>query len=116
MSTSGERKLQIQMDFLASIMRYLLRKGLRWMLRRAVGPGGEFGSASSVNVNATGNEVRAESTGPAARKLVRDPVCGVYVAEVLAIPLRENGELVYFCSTACRDKYAVQIERRAANS
>jgi hypothetical protein len=27
------------------------------------------------------------------------------VAEVLAIPLREGGELLHFCSIACRDEY-----------
>ncbi len=40
-----------------------------------------------------------------ARRLVRDPVCGAHVAEVLSIPLREGGELLHFCSTACRDQY-----------
>jgi YHS domain-containing protein len=40
-----------------------------------------------------------------ARRLVRDPVCGAHVAEVLAIPLREGGELLHFCSIACRDEY-----------
>jgi len=40
-----------------------------------------------------------------ARRLVRDPACGAHVAEVLAIPLREGGELLHFCSIACRDEY-----------
>jgi len=39
------------------------------------------------------------------RRLVRDPVCGAHVAEVLAIPLREGDELLHFCSVACRDNY-----------
>ncbi len=41
------------------------------------------------------------------RRLVRDPVCGAHVAEVLAIPLREARELLHFCSTACRDQHLV---------
>jgi YHS domain-containing protein len=53
--------------------------------------------------------------GVAARRLVRDPVCGMHVAEVLAVPLRESGELVHFCSTACRDKYVNSTQRMAAN-
>jgi YHS domain-containing protein len=53
--------------------------------------------------------------GLAARRLVRDPVCGTHVAEVLAIPLREGGELVHFCSAACRDKYVNDTQRLAAN-
>ena len=40
-----------------------------------------------------------------ARRLVRDPVCGAHVAEVLAIPLREGGDLLHFCSIVCRDEY-----------
>ena len=53
--------------------------------------------------------------GLSARRLVRDPVCGTHVAEVLAIPLREGGELVHFCSVACRDKYVSSAQRMAAN-
>jgi YHS domain-containing protein len=49
------------------------------------------------------------------RRLVRDPVCGTHVAEVLAIPLREGSELLYFCSKECRDKYLGQAQRKAAN-
>ena len=48
-------------------------------------------------------------------RLVRDPICGMHLAEVLAIPLRDGGELVHFCSTACRDKYAAGMRKAAAN-
>ena len=51
-----------------------------------------------------------------ARLLVRDPVCGVHIAEVLAIPLRENGELLHFCSLACRDAYLKSSQKLAANA
>jgi YHS domain-containing protein len=50
-----------------------------------------------------------------ARKLVRDPVCGMHIAEVLALPLRQDGKLVHFCSVACRDKYLSQTRKMAAN-
>ena len=53
--------------------------------------------------------------GAIARKLVRDPVCGLHVAEVLALPLRQDGELLHFCSAACRDKYVGQTRKIAAN-
>jgi len=49
------------------------------------------------------------------RKLVRDPVCGIHLAEVLALPLRQDGELLHFCSTACRDKYLSETRKIAAN-
>ena len=51
----------------------------------------------------------------AARRLVRDPVCGMHVDETLSIPLREAGELVHFCSVACRDAYAGETKKYAAN-
>jgi YHS domain-containing protein len=50
-----------------------------------------------------------------ARKLVRDPVCGMHIAEHRAIPLREGGELVHFCSTECREKYLAGMRKLAAN-
>jgi YHS domain-containing protein len=50
-----------------------------------------------------------------ARKLVRDPVCGMHIAEVLALPVRQNGELLHFCSAACRDKYLSETRKMAAN-
>jgi len=49
------------------------------------------------------------------RKLVRDPVCGMHIAEVLALPMRQDGELVHFCSAACREKYLSETRKMAAN-
>jgi YHS domain-containing protein len=51
----------------------------------------------------------------AARRLVRDPVCGMHVDETLSIPYREERELLHFCSPACRDAYAVNTRKFAAN-
>jgi len=50
-----------------------------------------------------------------ARRLVRDPVCGMHVDETLSIPLREDGELMHFCSIVCRDAYASETKKFAAN-
>ncbi len=50
-----------------------------------------------------------------ARKLVRDPVCGMHIAEVLALPMRQNGELLHFCSAGCREKYLSETQKMAAN-
>ncbi len=49
------------------------------------------------------------------RKLVKDPVCGMHIAEVLALPLRQDGELLHFCSAACRDKFVSETRKIAAN-
>jgi YHS domain-containing protein len=106
-------------DFLARIAKFLfwlvivswsvalLRRVLAWMVRGAMPP-------TRTEQDAGGSAGEAQS-GVAARRLVRDPVCGMHVAEVLAVPLRESGELVHFCSTACRDKYVNSTQRMAAN-
>lgn len=87
----------------------LLGRLVNGMLRGGSGAGGE--------TNAPAQSADAAGSGPerSARKLLRDPVCGVHLAEVLAIPLRENGELLYFCSVACRDKYLAKTKKIAAN-
>jgi YHS domain-containing protein len=114
------------MDFLGRIFKFLfwllivswsvalLRRILAWMLRGAMPAGTEQAGTGSAG-DAAGAKSGDTESGVAARRLVRDPVCGMHVAEVLAVPLRESGELVHFCSTACRDKYLSKTERVAAN-
>jgi hypothetical protein len=95
------------MSFISRVIRFLfwllvlswsvalLRRLVAWMLR-----------GGSPEAPTEGAEVAGSSeTAGMARRLVRDPVCGAHVAEVLSIPLREGGELLHFCSTACRDQY-----------
>jgi len=38
-------------------------------------------------------------------ELKKDPVCGTFVAVSSSVKRTGNGEVVHFCSTACRDKY-----------
>ena len=102
------------MNFLARIVRFLfwllvVSWGLR-LLRRIVG-------SMLRNSKEPGPESADASPGipAAARQLVRDPVCGVHVDETLSIPFREGGELLHFCSPACRDAYAANTRKFAAN-
>src|SRR5260370_11011235 len=104
------------MNVLARILRFLfwllvVSWGLR-LLRRIVG-------AMLRNRKASASQTPDASTGipapAAARRLVRDPVCGVHVDETLSIPLREGGELLHFCSPPCREAYAVKVRKFAAN-
>jgi len=102
------------MNFLARILRFLfwllvLSWGLR-LLRRIVG-------GMLRNDTAPGPQAAEASidTPTVARRLVRDPVCGMHVDETRSIPFRDGGELVHFCSTACRDAYAVNSRKFAAN-
>jgi YHS domain-containing protein len=48
------------------------------------------------------------------KRLVRDPVCGMHMAQELALPLNANGETVHFCSEECRRKYESSLVRRAS--
>jgi len=79
-------------------------------LRRAMGANAATGDSSAAETETASSRPRM-----AARQLVRDPVCGMHLAETLAIPYRDGGELVHFCSAECREKYAAGGLRRAAN-
>jgi YHS domain-containing protein len=47
----------------------------------------------------------SRASTPAAGALKRDPVCGTFVAVSSSVKQTVRGEVVYFCSEACRDKY-----------
>jgi len=38
-------------------------------------------------------------------ELKRDPVCGTFVAVATSVKRTVDGQVVHFCSAACRDKY-----------
>ena len=38
-------------------------------------------------------------------EMKQDPVCGTYVPASLAVTASHKGATVYFCSSACRDKF-----------
>lgn len=51
------------------------------------------------------------------RKLVRDPVCGMHLAEGLALAERSSsGQPVFFCSEECRNKFMDAPKKFAANA
>jgi YHS domain-containing protein len=83
----------------------LLRRALSWMLRSFLN------SLTGRNTTPATNQAPTISS----RRLVRDPVCGVHIAEERAIALRTGDEIVHFCSVACRDRYASKEQKFAAN-
>lgn len=107
------------MNFIERMLKYLfwllVVSWSVWLLKRALGWMFSQTAPAQTDRYGYGDEKSDAPSGLAARKLVRDPVCGVYIAEVLAVPLRDGGELVHFCSTACRDQYAKNVQRLAAN-
>jgi YHS domain-containing protein len=58
----------------------------------------------SKAVNAGGRPAAPPSAGSHG-ELKRDPVCGTFVAAESSITRTVNGELLHFCSVACRDKF-----------
>jgi YHS domain-containing protein len=89
--------------FVVSWSVWLFRRVFGWMLQNAA-------SAPQQNREASA----PPETPGASRQLVRDPVCGMHVDETLSIPLRDAGELVHFCSIACRDAYTASTKKLAA--
>jgi YHS domain-containing protein len=105
------------MTFLARVVRFLfwllIVSWSVWLLRRVFG--WMLQNAATVQTR------REDATAPpqtrgASRRLVRDPVCGMHVDETLSIPMREGGELLHFCSIACRDAYAGGTKKFVANA
>jgi YHS domain-containing protein len=82
----------------------MLRRALAWLLR---------GSASAPRQSQNATDDHRQSGG--AKRLVRDPVCGMHIAEDRALTIRNGGEVVHFCSPACRDRYAVSAKKVATN-
>jgi uncharacterized protein len=95
------------MDFLGRILRFLF-----WVL------------VVSWAVKLLGRVIGGARARPApsdtppgrSKRLVKDPVCGMHMAEELALPLQANGEVVHFCSPECRAKYESSMVRRAASA
>ena len=100
------------MTFIARILRFLFWVLIvSWsvsLLRRIV---------KSMSGAATGRQQPIDVPSDAvSRKLVRDPVCGMHLAEGLAIAERSGGEPVYFCSEECRNKFMEEPRKFAANA
>lgn len=99
------------MTFLSRMLRFLFwLLVVSWsvaLLRRVVALLLRNASESASRRGATSAAPRSSGAPGegAARRLVRDPVCGTHVAEELSIPLRAGTEVLHFCSVACRDKY-----------
>lgn len=99
------------MAFLARILRFLFWVLIvSWsvsILRRIVDRMGQGAKETKGSADARNDAV--------SEKLVRDPICGMHVAEGLALPVEEGTEILHFCSAECRDKYLSGTRKFAAN-
>ena len=87
------------MRFLLEILPYillflLLRSGIRAYL------------ANSRRNRDVPRDSHAEPAVSAGGDLKKDPVCGTYVSPAAGVSRMVNGQLIYFCSKECSDKYA----------
>ena len=53
----------------------------------------------------TGQPPGRAKTPRRAVQMARDPVCGTFVVPERAVALTDGRSQLFFCSTACRDKY-----------
>src|SRR5262245_14433836 len=99
------------MSFLGRILRFLFWVLIvSWAVKLL---GRAIGGANARQTEA--DRANPEPAG-AGKRLVKDPVCGMHMAQELALPLNANGEVVHFCSEECRAKYEGSMVRRAASA
>lgn len=100
------------MNFLGRILRFLFwALVLSWslsLLRRLV--------ARMAGAAAPPKGPIDVAPGVSSQKLVRDPVCGMHLAESLALAANRGGEAYFFCSEECRDRFfRGDLKKFAAN-
>jgi YHS domain-containing protein len=78
-------------------IRALLVISALWLVRRILGM--LFGEPRKQA------QPRREEKINSSSKMVRDPVCGMYMDPRLALRLEDKKEIFYFCSEECRRKY-----------
>src|ERR1700747_954194 len=106
------------MEFISRVLKYLFwLLVVSWtvaLLRRVVARMAS-GAEQSARTSEAAPGAQNGQEGLSTQRLGGDPVCGMHVAQELAVPLRDGNELVHFCSVACRDQYAFAVGRKAAN-
>jgi|SRR5271167_1392897 YHS domain-containing protein len=106
------------MEFLGRMIRYIFWALIAWwtlaILRRIVNG---FGQGIEQASNTPGEtDLQMPTQQQVSRRLVRDPECGMHLTESLALPLRQGGELLHFCSAECRDRFLGKSHKLAANA
>ena len=71
------------------------------LLRYVIGAIGKTFSEFFLPPHVKGPTGRTQPVG----ELKKDPVCGTYVAVTASVKKTVGGEVMHFCSPACRDRY-----------
>ncbi len=60
-----------------------------------------------------GSQTRQTTGGqvPLTGEFKKDPACGTYISAATSIHENVGGEIFYFCSAQCRDKYVASLAR-----
>jgi YHS domain-containing protein len=100
------------MTFIARMLKYLFwLLVVGWsaaLLQKIVGKMAGGGTERQPSVRVPGDRAN--------QKLVRDPVCGMHVAEGLALPLEQGTEILHFCSDECRRKFLSGTQKLSASA
>jgi YHS domain-containing protein len=56
-------------------------------------------------VNPAASSAARRPAVPSGGELKKDPVCGTFISASTAIQKKSGGEVYYFCSPECRDKF-----------
>jgi YHS domain-containing protein len=100
------------MGFIVRMLRYLFWVAVAsWivaLLRRLVNQMGQEQQSAPPYVDVPSDAV--------SQRLVRDPVCGMHIAEGRSLAVKQGSETLHFCSAECRDKYLSENRRFAANA
>jgi len=62
------------------------------------------------------NQQSQVPSGREPRRLFRDPVCGTHVSPEISYSLEESGQVIHFCSVACRERYQASQRHAAGGS
>ena len=76
------------------------------LIRMVVGLVGRAFSNFALGTQTPQRRTPGQPPAASGGALHKDPVCGTYVSESVAIKMSSHGTTHYFCSTACRDKYS----------
>ena len=82
----------------ALLTRLLIFISALWIVRRVLGA--IFGG---LRANQAGP--RKAASGDASQKMVKDPVCGMYMDPRLALHLENRDGSFFFCSDECRRRF-----------
>src|SRR5258708_39326234 len=102
------------MGFLARIFRFLFWVLiLSWAVKLL---GRALGSTANQTAPSDADNASADEPSVGAKRLVRDPVCGMHMAQEVAPPATAHGDTQDFCSEASPMKFESRVLQRAASA